>query len=269
MRLLIPQTAAHPPASVGRTGETGVVVPGPAHGPDLDGADLDDAALAGLYAYPRDRRWVRANFVSTVDGAAQGPDHRSGSISGPADRRILALLRALSDVIVVGAGTARVEGYAPADIRPAFAPLREQLGLPPTPPIAVVTDSLDIPDRLLTDPRTVVLTCTQADPDRRRQLASQVDLATAGDEQVDAEAVVDALTARGYQRILSEGGPTFAGFLARAGLLDELCLTISPELLAGPAMRILTGPELSAPADLRLASLLEADGFLFFRWLFA
>jgi riboflavin biosynthesis pyrimidine reductase len=237
--------------------------PEPAHG-----VDLDDTALAGLYVYPPDRPWVRANFVSTVDGAAQGPDHRSGSISGPADRRVLALLRALADVIVVGAGTARVEGYAPATIRPAFAALREELGLPPTPPIAVVSDSLDIPDRLLTDPRTLVITCTHTDAAKRRRLSAQVDLAVAGEQQVDPTAVIDALTARGHRRILTEGGPTFAGFLARAGLVDELCQTVSPELLAGPAMRILTGPDLEAPVRLRLASLIEADGFLFFRWLF-
>lgn len=264
MRLLLPQTAAHPSAPARELSDAGGAAPSPS-----SSADLDDAALAGLYAYPRGRRWIRANFVTTVDGAAQGPDHRSGSISGPADRRVLALLRALADVIVVGAGTARVEGYAPADIRPSFAPLREALGLPPTPPIAVVTDSLDVPDRLLADPRTVVLTCAQSDADRRRQLGEQVDLVVAGDQQVEAAAAVDALTARGHQRILTEGGPTFAGFLARAGLIDELCLTISPEVLAGPAMRLLTGPELSDPADLRLASLLEDDGFLFIRWIFA
>jgi riboflavin biosynthesis pyrimidine reductase len=257
VRLLLPRPAAPPSLSAIPPSESD------------RGTDLDDAALAGLYAYPRDRRWVRANFVSSVDGAAQGPDHRSGSISGPADRRLLALLRALADVIVVGAGTARVEGYAPADIRPVFAPLRQQLGLPPTPPIAVVTDSLDVPDRLLADPRTLVITCAHTDTGRRHRLAAQVDVAIAGEHHVDAAAVIDTLTARGHRRILTEGGPTFAGLLARAGLVDELCQTVSPELHAGPAMRILTGPELPSPAHVTLASLLEADGFLFCRWLFA
>lgn len=234
---------------------------------DADGVDIDDSDLAEIYRYPRGRWWVRANFIATVDGAAQGPDHRSGSISGRADRRLLALLRALSDVILVGAGTARIEGYAPADIRPTFAPLRERLGLPPTPPIAVVSDSLDIPPRLLADPRTVVLTSDASDAVRRADLAQQVDVAVTGTGGVDASRALDALAHRGHQRILCEGGPSLLRLIAGAGLLDELCLTTSPELLGGAAVRILDGPTLPAPMRLGLATLLEEDGFLFARWL--
>lgn len=231
------------------------------------GADIDDSELAEIYRYPHGQRWVRANFIATVDGAAQGPDQRSGSISGRADRRLLALLRALSDVILVGAGTARIEGYAPADIRPTFAPLRERLGLPPTPPIAVVTDSLDIPRRLLEDPRTMVITSEASEAVRRAHLAQQVDVVVAGPRRVEAATALDALADRGFRRILCEGGPSLLRLVAGGGLLDELCLTTSPELLGGPALRIIDGPSLPAPMRLELATLLEEDGFLFARWL--
>ncbi len=246
-----------------------LIPPEPATGSRDDAGDPDDDALADLYGYPEDRLWVRANFVSTVDGAATGPDDRSGSISGPADRRVLALLRALCDVILVGAGTVRAERYAPADIRPAFVPLRARLGLTSTPPIAVVTESLEVPERLLTDPRTVVLTSARSDAARRDELAKRVDLVVAGDQLVDANAAIDALAARGHRRILCEGGPSLLGFLASGRVLDELCLTVAPQLLGGDAPRIVDGPELADPARLRLASLLEDDGFLFHRWLFA
>jgi riboflavin biosynthesis pyrimidine reductase len=254
-----------PPASLADHGAPGAPAVTP---PTEPSADLDDAQLAELYRFPPGRRWVRTNFIATVDGAAEGPDHRSGSMSGAADRRILALLRALSDVILVGAGTARMEGYAPADIRPAFARFRSEAGQPPTPPIAVITDSLTFPEKLLDDPRTVVITSSRSDAGRRRELADRVDVVVAGSShRVDAKTAIDALSARGHQRILCEGGPTIFGFLAGAGVVDELCLTISPELLSGTSPRIMHGLDLPHPAQLRLDGLLEADGFLFFRWL--
>ena len=66
--------------------------------------------LAELYAVPR-TPWVRVNFVSTVDGAATGEDGRSGSINNAVDQRVFRELRTQCDVVVIGAGTARAEGY--------------------------------------------------------------------------------------------------------------------------------------------------------------
>jgi riboflavin biosynthesis pyrimidine reductase len=258
VRLVIPPGARRTPDAAGTTATAG--------GPSPTDV-LDDTQLAEHYGFPPGRRWVRTNFIATVDGAAEGPDHRSGSMSGAADRRVLALLRALADVIVVGAGTARMEGYAPADIRPTFARFRSEAGQPPTPPIAVITDSLAFPEKLLDDPRTIVLTSSRSDSRRRRELAERVDVIVAGEHRVDAKTAVDALSARGHRRILCEGGPTVFSFLAGAGLVDELCLTIAPELLSGTSPRIMHGHDLPHPAQVRLDGLLEADGFLFFRWL--
>lgn len=255
MRILTSQrTTPSAPASVAHVAEIPL------------GSDLDDEALAEVYAYPTEGRWLRVNFIASLDGAAQGPDGRSGSISGRPDRRVLALLRALSDVVLVGAGTARAEAYGPAGIRPAFAGIRERLDMPPTPPIAVVTESLDVPEKLLGDPRTIVLTSGRAPAHRRARLSGLVDVAVTGENGVDMDEMVAALVARGHRRILCEGGPTlFAGLLARS-LVDELCLTSSPTLLAGPALRITHGPELAEPTRLDLATVLEEDGFLFQRW---
>lgn len=236
--------------------------------PDRDD-ELDATRLAELYAYPASSErdpYVRANFVSTLDGAAHGPDQRSGSISGRGDRQILALLRALADVIVVGAGTARTERYAPATIRPEHAVLRAALGLPPTPPIAVITQSLRVPDRLLADPRTIIITGSTAPRAERRSLHDRVDLAVCGADVVTPEAVVEALRDRGHRRILAEGGPTFFADLIVANLVDELCLTMNPVVLGGNAPRITHGPMLDAPAGFELGQLLEDDGFLFGRW---
>ena len=78
--------------------------------------------LAELYAYPRER-WLRANMVSSADGAGF-LDGRSEGLSSEDDRRLFRVLRVLADVILVGAGTARTEGYKPARRREALAALR-------------------------------------------------------------------------------------------------------------------------------------------------
>src|SRR5680860_874864 len=100
--------------------------------------DLDLGALEEMYAYPPSRApWIRTNFVSTLDGAAYAADGLSGSLGGPADTRVFELLRSLADVIIVGAGTARAEGYGPVKPGEVDADLRHRLGLKPVPPIAV------------------------------------------------------------------------------------------------------------------------------------
>ena len=78
--------------------------------PSHPGARVTAAELADLYAFPH-RRWVRSNFVSTLDGSAVGADGLSGSINTPADNRVFALQRSLCQAVLVGAGTVRAEGY--------------------------------------------------------------------------------------------------------------------------------------------------------------
>jgi riboflavin biosynthesis pyrimidine reductase len=225
--------------------------------------------LPRLYAYP-DGRWLRANMVTTADGAASLNGVTQG-ISSDTDRRVFALLRTLCDVILVGASTVREEKYKPARSRELWSHLRD--GRPPTPPIAVVTRRLDLdPDSpLITaaprDARTILITTAGAPASRRDQLARHAEIIIAGQDTVDLTAAVDALAGRGHRRMLTEGGPQLLAGLVAAGLLDELCLTIGP-LLAGPgAERIVAGPASAAgPRPLRLAHVLEDEGFLLCRY---
>ena len=223
--------------------------------------------LPALYAYP-EGQMLRANMVATADGAASLGGVTKG-ISSDGDRQVFALLRTLSDVILVGSSTAREEKYGPARPREQWAHLRA--GRPATPPIAVVTGRLDLdPDSPLitaapADARTIVITTASAPADRRDQLAGHADIIVAGETSVDLKAAVAALAGRGHRRILAEGGPHLLAQLAGAGLLDELCLTISP-LLAGPGPgRILAGDGAGA-VPLRLAHVLEDAGFLLCRY---
>ena len=233
--------------------------------------DLDDAALARLYAYPRER-WLRANFVSSADGAGSLGGVSEG-LSSADDRRLFGLLRVLADVVLVGAGTARTEKYKPARHRGELAHLRA--GRAPTPPIAVVsrTLELDLESPLFagapSHARTIVITSESSPAPRRAAAARVADVIVAGTAAVDLTEAAGVLAGRGLSRVLCEGGPHLLGQVAADGLLDELCLTVSP-LVAGPgAHRITHGPPLAAALPMSLAHVLEGDGFLFCRYLAA
>ena len=88
-----------------------------------------------------------------------------------------------------------------------------------------------------------------------------------GRERVQPEMIVERLAERGLTRIHCEGGPHLFGGLVSAGVVDELCLTISPVLEAGPASRIATGASPIVPLGLRLAHALVAGDTLLLRYL--
>ncbi|MCQ9184894.1 pyrimidine reductase family protein [Streptomyces sp. IBSBF 2953] len=217
------------------------------------------------------RPWLRANMVSTLDGAAQH-EGRSQPISTAADMRIFGTLRGLADVVVVGAETVRLEGYRPARARAEFARRREAAGQGPAPAVAVVTAGLDLDFSLplFTSPLvpTLILTGAAAAPDRiaaAERAGARVVIAGDG-MGVEPGRAVRALADLGHTRLLTEGGPRLLGQFVAAGVLDELCLTLSPMLTVGDAQRIAGGPSLAVPQRFALASLLEEEGFLFGRY---
>lgn len=221
-------------------------------------------------AYPvPDAPHLRVNMVASVDGAAAVAG-RVGALSGPADDAVLHVLRGLADVVLVGAGTIRAEGYGPTLLPPDQQRQREGAGHPPLPPLAIITRSLDLD---LTAPlftaaisRPLILTTASAPADRRAAAREVADLITAGTERIDMAVAVSALIERGLRRILSEGGPHLLAELYAAHQVDELCLTISPRLTCGHELRITAGPPLPQPAGLHLGHVLEQDGFLFLRY---
>lgn len=83
---------------------------------------------------------------------------------------------------------------------------------------------------------------------------------------MDPARAVRELADRGLKRLLTEGGPRMLGQFVAAGVLDELCLTLSPMMTAGDAQRIAGGPSVAVPERFALASMLEEAGFLFTRY---
>jgi len=232
--------------------------------------DVDRDGLVELYAHPGNGTWTRLNFVASADGSVQGTDGRSGSLSTPADRELFALLRSLSDVILVGAGTARVERYRPVRPHEVDVGLRRRLRLGPVPPLAVVSARLDLPDRLLDagddSPRTIVVTTADAPAERRDRIAARAEVVVAGDKMLDVAVALRALADRGLTRVLAEGGPSLAGELATSGRLDEVCLTLRSRLVAGAGARVVQGDAIDPGLDLDLRHVLVDGSDLFLRW---
>lgn len=223
----------------------------------------DDDLIAALD--PDGPGLVRVNFVSSIDGAATRDD-RSGGLSGPADKRLFELLRRVSDVVVVGAGTVRAEGYGPMRVSDASAAWRESHGRPPHPVFAIVTGELELdpasPIFTNAPVRPVIVTTERATGKAR--FDDVADLVVAGSSHVDPATAVAALRERRLRHILCEGGPSlFGGFLA-ADAVDELCVTISPTLEGGDARRIAHGD--TPPRDMRLAAALRSGETLLLRY---
>ncbi|MEP9363509.1 dihydrofolate reductase family protein [Nocardioides sp. CN2-186] len=151
-------------------------------------------------------------MVHTVDGAATGDSGKSGSINNAVDKQVFEQLRALADVIVVGAGTARIEGYRPVDR-----------------PLVVISRGAEVPEGLRDAP------------------AGSVEVMPLG----DPIAFKSMLVERGWSNILCEGGPSLLATLVAGGAVDELCATIVPQLVGGEHPRILQGPPVDVPLRLQ------------------
>ncbi len=229
-------------------------------------SDLDAAGLFTAYAAPQ-AQWARCNMVTSLDGAATGADGRSGSINNEADHVVFEVLRALSHVVVVGAGTVRTEGYPPLSVADPLVPLRRDHGLPDTLPLVAVSNRGEVPSTLrgCRDGRALMAVPAAAAglDDARRDLGAE-NVLVCGDDEVDVKALVEALHGRGWDHVLTEGGPSLLGSFLAAGQLDELCFTIAPWVVGGEHPRPVGAD--GTPVDLDLEVLVEQDATLMGRW---
>ncbi|AXN44000.1 2,5-diamino-6-ribosylamino-4(3H)-pyrimidinone 5'-phosphate reductase [Mycobacterium marinum] len=211
---------------------------------------LTDEDLPEFYGYPAklSGTWLRANFITSLDGGAT-VGGTSGGLAGPGDRAVFVLLRELADVILVGAGTVRIEGYSGAQLGVAERQQRQARGQSEVPQLAIATNTgqldRDLPVFTRTEVPPLVLTAAAAVYDTRRRLtglAEVVDCSGKDPHRVDEGLLLARLAGRGMRRILTEGGPTLFGSLIEQDLLDELCLTIAPVVVGGLPRRIASGP---------------------------
>jgi riboflavin biosynthesis pyrimidine reductase len=232
--------------------------------------DIADEALTDLYRpTDRDRTRLRVNLVTSLDGAV-AIEGRTQGLSGAVDKRVFGILRMLCDVLVVGAGTLKAEGYGPLDLGDRRRRIRRELGLPPDPPLVVVSARLtlspDHPALVAAPVRPIVLTPATSPPDRRAALAQVADLVVAGEHTVDFAGALAELRTRGLSQVLCEGGPRVFAALTAADLVDELCLTLSPLLAGGDPGRLSAGTPTPAPRGLPLRHVLCEDDVLLLRY---
>lgn len=231
-------------------------------------SDLDDDALLRTYAFPRNRFWLRMNFISSIDGAATS-DGRSGGLGDDADHRVFDLLRRPADAVLVGAATARAEGYAAMRLGDEAVAWRMARGMTAQPVFVLVTRrlALDPDSPIFTDApvRPVIYTVADAPHGRRAALAQVADVVDAGDSEMDPLRVRRDLAARGLMHVHAEGGPRLFGAFLAADAVDELCLTVAPKLLAGDAGRIAHTKSPSV-TSMRLGAVMLAGDELLLRY---
>lgn len=224
--------------------------------------------LAERYPWP-DGPWLRVMMAMTFDGAVAGADGRSGSISSPTDRQVLAETRRLADVVLVGAATIRAERYRPMVQREEWQAARAEARLRGAPVVAIVSGRLDLPweEPLFSASEfTPIVFYSDAATDASiARAAGAADLVHLPGSEVSAVSVVDALHARGLTRIVCEGGPILVRSLLERDRVDEVDLTLSPVFAGGTAAdsNAVELPEHRWTLDW----VLEDDGFVFTRYL--
>jgi len=208
---------------------------------------VDSVAVSEQYGSPArprpaERPWLGVCMVASIDGATV-VEGRSGALSSPTDQSVLLALRQAADVVLVGAGTVRAEGYGP----PKKPGLR----------VGVVTARGDVdPDAELFRSGAGFLITNETAPDHG------IEAVRAGRKDVDLRAALGKLDARLVQ---AEGGPRLNASLLEADLVDEVNLTVSPLLVGSDAPRIVQGQE-AMLRRMRLAHVCEDDGFMFLRY---
>jgi riboflavin biosynthesis pyrimidine reductase len=236
----------------------------------------------------RDRPTVIVNFVATLDGVVAlgtGKNAGGGAISGfhDPDRFVMGLLRAAADVLVMGAGTARggsSSHWTPAHVHPAsgdaYAQWRAHMGLAPQPTTVIVTASgdLELGRDGWDDPSVPIVIATTASGAARvqaRHLPSHVAVESiASGDRLGSREIADLCASLGARLVLCEGGPHLLGQLVGGDLVDELFLTIAPQLVGRASdgrLGLVEGIELS-PDDARwyeLVSVKRSVDHLFLR----
>ena len=236
----------------------------------------NDVAPADVYVDPlrraRPKRpWVLLNMVASADGATV-VDGVSDKLGGQGDRAIFLFLRSLADAILAGAGTVRAEGYGPPKVREEHREGRARRGQAARPRLCIATRGagFDFSTPLFNDPdnRPIILCPADAPAERLDEARRHADVIAQGKGQLDLAAALRRLAADGVEVVLCEGGPSLNATLLEHGLVDELCLTVSPTLVgSGGGSTIAGAPQLPAPLGMHLATVVEHDGELFLRYL--
>jgi riboflavin-specific deaminase-like protein len=214
------------------------------------------------------RPYVIVNMVSSVDGRTS-MEGKAAGLGSRIDRETMRTLRSRADAVMIGAGTLRAEKLSLG--------LDETDGLQPLTIIVTHTGNIPLEEHLVaTEEQEVLILLSDKAPQgatqRLREFAQVMKAPADSVGDIDLDRALRALKAeRGIDVLVVEGGPGLNHGLISRNLVDELFLTVAPELLGGTAtetLALLRGPEIPArdrPA-LDLESIHLADGELFLRY---
>ena len=212
-----------------------------------------------------DRPWVMFNMVESVDGAT-AIDGGASALNDEDDRALFLAMRAVADVVLMGAETVRSENLGPVRMSEEMSRYRANAEMEEEPRMVILTRSLglDPEARVFSDParRPTILTGYRVDQDRLDVLSQVADVVQI--DELDGNGIVDQLGSAGV--ILCEGGPTINSVLMTAGMVDEINITVSPMLALGESSRIAHGQPLQPPIDMRLDRIVRGDRSLFLRY---
>ncbi len=223
--------------------------------------DLSDDLRLTVPPWPG-RPTLRANMIVSLDGSVVGPDGRSGSLGCRTDRMLLSDLRASADVILAGRATVTVEKYGPPATPRAG---RREAGQSAAPRLAIASASghLDPGLPAVADPSRLPLVLTTTVGAARLAWLPGDCVLPFGAETLDLPAALRAISAVGLGRVVCEGGPHLLGSLLSLGMVDEICLTLSPKTV-GPGPGVAVGSRTRADWD--LASARAVGSFLFLHY---
>ncbi|MBA3801344.1 MAG: dihydrofolate reductase family protein [Acidimicrobiia bacterium] len=232
-----------PPMTMGRTMRR--VHPEPA----VD-VDVDEAYGGVTRAPPASRPWVMVTMIATLDGAVT-VDGRSSSLGNRNDSAVLMATRAAADVVLVGAGTVRAEGYG----RPSKP--GQRIG------VVTATGAIDIDSSLFASGAGFLVVPEGA------STPPEVPTLRIGDGRVDLGAAIGALASylgEPVSVVQVEGGPNLNAQIVDADLVDEFNVTIAPMVVGGAAARLSGGTAVSLRALDLAHVLVDDEGYVFTRW---
>jgi len=193
---------------------------------------------------PMGRPHVILNMVQTLDGAV-AVEGKAWQIGSEVDHYLFRTLRGWADAVLCGAGTLRQNDIV-AVTHPHLQAARAAAGRPANPAAFVVSGRAEFSDAVLRkrffahrEFASIVITTELSRPEDRRRMeeagAEVWVVPAAASGEVDLEATLGLLADRGFEKVLAEGGPITNRRLIEAQVLDELFLTLSPQVAGVPA----------------------------------
>lgn len=215
-----------------------------------DDISVDEAYSFALGDRP-DRPWLGLCMVASIDGSTVVGGNSAG-LSSDTDAAVLGRLRRLADVILVGAGTVRDEGYG-APKKPG-----QRVG------VITRTGKVDVTSELFTSGAGFLITSENSPVDVRG-----IDIIRAGQDDVDLASAVARLAdlIPSCRYVQAEGGAALNGALLDADVLDEINLTTSPATVGGAGPRLATGASQHQHRFEIRQLAIDEQSFVYTRWL--